>query len=118
VKFLLDESVERGIADFLERLGHDVIAVARDVPAGMPDRDVFTVGTREGRVLITNDTDFGELAARRGHAHHGVILFRLRATPVAEKVVALEHVLETVEMDATTLVVVTPTRVRVRRTPA
>lgn len=31
---------------------------------------------REGRVLVTKDKDFGELAFKGGQAHAGVILLR------------------------------------------
>ena len=46
MKFLLDESAELRISLFLQQEGHDVKAVARDYPHGLPDDDVLALCTR------------------------------------------------------------------------
>ena len=74
--FLLDESADFPLAAYLTALGHDVTAIAHDYPHALPDTDVLAIATRERRILITNDRDFGELIVRRHYPHHGVILFR------------------------------------------
>jgi predicted nuclease of predicted toxin-antitoxin system len=53
VKFLLDESVDVRLAAFLTERGHDVKAVARDVPSALEDRQVLRLALGERRVLIT-----------------------------------------------------------------
>lgn len=77
MKFLLDESAEYRIAAFLKDQGHDVTAIAHDYPQALTDSDVLAIAEAEGRVMITNDLDFGELVFRDGKVHAGVILFRL-----------------------------------------
>lgn len=56
---------------------HDVVWVRRDAP-GMADPDVLAWAMREGRILLTFDKDFGELAwLARLPATCGVILCRM-----------------------------------------
>ncbi|MCY3997320.1 MAG: DUF5615 family PIN-like protein [Rhodobacter sp.] len=60
MKFLLDVCVaSRVLSDTLARLGHDVLS-ARDGLADASDQTPLDVAYREGRVLVTEDKDFGE----------------------------------------------------------
>jgi predicted nuclease of predicted toxin-antitoxin system len=119
MKFLLDQNVERRLASFLRNLGHDVKVVAIDYPAGIPDDQVLTQAYREKRVVITNDKgDFGELIFQSGHPHAGVILFRrMRSGDMQRKQERLLYVLEAYAKRLNHFLVVTPTNVRVRKTP-
>lgn len=57
--------------------GHDVRSTAETAP-GSSDSQVLQLAHEEGRVLLTFDKDFGELAVRAGLSmSSGVILFRL-----------------------------------------
>jgi len=75
MRFLLDESADACLAPYLRGLGHDVARLAVDYPAGLPDPRVLAIAAAEGRVLLTNDRDFGELVFRLRQSHAGVILF-------------------------------------------
>ena len=77
MKFLLDESADFPLATHLKDLGHDVTAIAHDYPHALKDHEVLAIAQRERRILIANDTDFGELIFRQNLPHIGVILFRL-----------------------------------------
>jgi predicted nuclease of predicted toxin-antitoxin system len=115
VRFLLDQNAEARIATFLARHGHDATRVARDYPAGLPDERVLAIARREGRVLVTNDKDFGELIVRRSLPHAGTILFRFPLDATAqEKIAALEDLLATHATQLDRFLVVTPRGVRVR----
>jgi predicted nuclease of predicted toxin-antitoxin system len=115
MKFLLDQSAEARIATFLTNQGHDATRVARDYPAGIPDEQVLAIAHQEGRVLIANDKDFGELVFRRNLPHAGVILFRFPLDATAqEKIAALEHLLAAHPAQLDRFVVLTPQGVRVR----
>ena len=63
MELLADESVERQIVEALRGAGHDVLSVAESEP-GMPDDEVLALATRKRAVLVTLDTDFGELVFR------------------------------------------------------
>jgi predicted nuclease of predicted toxin-antitoxin system len=41
------------------------------------DPDVLALAVRERRILVTNDSDFGELVFRHGLQHTGVLFLRL-----------------------------------------
>ena len=57
--------------------GHDVLFVKDEQPLAL-DPDILAWATREERLLITFDRDFGELSQRYGfRAPYGIILFRI-----------------------------------------
>ncbi len=58
--------------------GHDVVSVLEDFPAA-PDAAVMAMAGREGRLLLTEDSDFGEMIFRRGFRPiaAGVVFIRM-----------------------------------------
>ena len=77
MRFLADENFPRVAVDALRADGHDIGWVLTNSP-GLSDRSVLARAVKEERVLLTFDTDFGELAFRFGlPATCGIILFRL-----------------------------------------
>jgi predicted nuclease of predicted toxin-antitoxin system len=116
VRFLLDQSADARLRQYLSERGHDVTRVARDYRAGLPDPEVLAFAYREGRVLITHDRDFGHLVFVELQPHAGVILFRLGpAVPLTTMIARLEQVL-TEHADALDqFIVVTPHVIRIRR---
>jgi predicted nuclease of predicted toxin-antitoxin system len=79
MRLLLDENVDARLRSFLVELGHDVTAVIYDYPAALDDDTILSTALSEDRVILTGDTDFGELIYRDKRRHAGVILLRLRA---------------------------------------
>jgi len=75
MKFLADESCAGPVIRALREAGHDVVAIA-EVARGAPDEAVMARALGERRILITEDSDFGELVYARGHSSAGVILVR------------------------------------------
>jgi predicted nuclease of predicted toxin-antitoxin system len=119
MKFLLDQNAERRLASFLRNLGHDVKVVAIDFPPDIPDEEVLAYAYKEQRIIITNDKgDFGELIFRSLHPHAGVILFRrMRSGDMEIKLERLTFVLKSYANRLNHFLVVTPTNVRVKKTP-
>lgn len=116
MRFLLDESADARLGAYLRGLGHDVAAIAVDHPASLKDPEVLAIARREGRILVTDDRDFGELVFRRRHPHAGVIYLRLGdAAVLATKQERLHAVLTGYADQLDQFLVVTPSRVRVRR---
>ncbi len=72
MKLLIDACVWPGAAAELVRHGHDVVW-AGDFPDSPGDDEVLAFALDEGRVVVTLDKDFGELAVAFGHAHAGII---------------------------------------------
>lgn len=80
MRILADENFPRIAVEELRSRGHDVIWVCDEL-RGSSDKMLLDFAQMEGRVVITFDKDFGELAFRHGlPASCGVMLFRL--TPV------------------------------------
>jgi predicted nuclease of predicted toxin-antitoxin system len=70
----------------------------------------------EGRIVVTNDKDFGELVYRSGWEHRGVILLRLRDERAENKVRMMKVVLAQVgERLRNHYVVATESGIRVRK---
>jgi predicted nuclease of predicted toxin-antitoxin system len=113
MKLLLDSCMAPGTAHALRAVGHDVVWVGEwDEDPG--DEDILARALAEGRVLVTLDKDFGELAIVFGRAHSGilrVVNFRAgRQAPVIEQVLALHAA----ELEQSAIVTVEPGRIRVR----
>jgi len=115
VRFLVDESVDFRLALHARGAGNDVSVVGFDHPPSLPDSAVLEIAHREGRCLITNDRDFGELVFERGQPHSGVLYFRLGKVPLATMIERLDYVLAAHANDLREFVVVTARTVRVRR---
>ena len=74
---LADENFPGPAVEALRAGGHDVVWVRTDM-SGAPDDAVLARAQTEGRLLVTQDKDFGELAFHWGlPSSCGVVLFRL-----------------------------------------
>jgi predicted nuclease of predicted toxin-antitoxin system len=72
VKVLIDSCVAKAVGAALATAGHEVESVA-DWPADPGDAVILGEAHRVGRVIVTLDKDFGELAVVRGHTHSGIV---------------------------------------------
>ncbi len=90
---MVDESTGMAVVNYLRSLGYDVLAVAETISQAA-DSDVLARASSEGRILVTNDKDFGELAFRVGQVHQGVLLLRLQDESPTNCVRVLKAVLE------------------------
>jgi predicted nuclease of predicted toxin-antitoxin system len=77
LKFLIDESTGAQVAAALQAAGYDAMYVGQMMP-GAKDKAILAQAHAEGRILVTNDKDFGERVYRSREPHAGVILLRLR----------------------------------------
>jgi len=63
MKFIVDESSGAAVAEYLRSMGHNVLAVA-EVLSQANDQDILARVVHEGRIVVTNYKDFGELIFR------------------------------------------------------
>ena len=82
--FTADESLEGTLVERLRADGHPVDYVA-ETTAGDPDPRVLAAAVRADTVLVTNDTDFGELVFKDGLPSPGVLLLRFPKVSAAAK---------------------------------
>ncbi len=77
-RFLANENVPGEVVVAARQAGHDMAWIVELSP-GAGDDAVLATALAEGRVLVTFDKDFGEMAFRQGKpATCGVILLRPR----------------------------------------
>ena len=117
MRFLADENVARLIIERLRAAGFDVMSVG-ETNAGATDRVVLDAACSEGRILITEDRDFGELVVRQRLRVGGVILLELdRLSNAAEADLVAAIVSTHLDKLFGNLLVIEPARVRVRPLP-
>jgi predicted nuclease of predicted toxin-antitoxin system len=85
LRFLVDQNISPRIFPLLEAAGHDVVHVQAVSLHEVDDIQVLEYAARDGRVIISSDTDFGELLAAMRLSSPSVLLTRAVATlPAAE----------------------------------
>ena len=72
MKVLLDTCVWGGAKTELQANGHDVLWTG-DLSVDPGDEEILAQAHREGRILVTLDKDFGELAIVRKLPHSGIV---------------------------------------------
>src|SRR5215831_19072997 len=91
MRFLIDRCAGTLIATWLRTLGHDVVE-SRDLGADPGDRALLECAAQQSRILVTIDTDFGQLVFLQGQSHSGLI--RLPDVPSSERLVIMKDVIE------------------------
>jgi predicted nuclease of predicted toxin-antitoxin system len=72
MKLLLDTCVWGGAIKTLEAAGHDVVWTG-DWTQDPGDEEILARAHNEGRILVTLDKDFGELAIAKDKPHSGIL---------------------------------------------
>jgi predicted nuclease of predicted toxin-antitoxin system len=93
LRFLVDVNAGSAVADSLRSTGHDVIYAA-DLDSRMPDLEILALACREQRIILTMDTDFGELVYSSRQPHAGILLLRMPGASRAEKLQVVQEIVE------------------------
>lgn len=72
MRLLLDACIWGGAVAYLEESGHDVVWVG-DWSEDPGDDEILATASRDRRILITLDKDFGELAVVYRKPHAGIL---------------------------------------------
>ena len=118
MKFLIDNALSPDVAALLTAAGHDAVHVRSLALHTATDEVILETATKQARVLVSADTDFGAMLTMRQHVQPSVILLRRgvprrpdeQATLLLTNLPAL-----TADLEAGALVVFRGDRIRIRR---
>lgn len=119
MRFLIDESLSEQVAQLLVGAGHDALHVGDLDLLGAADEVVMKAAANSTRVLVSADTDFGELLALNRHPGPSVVILRRlphRPGRQAQLLLGALPELET-SLDEGAVVSLNPGLARVRRLP-
>lgn len=116
MKFLIDRCAGRLLADWLRAQGHDVVE-SSELGADPGDRALLDWAAKETRILITIDTDFGELIFVENLSHAGLI--RLPDVPAHERQLIVQDLLTRYEseLEDAAIITVRGGRIRISKGP-
>jgi predicted nuclease of predicted toxin-antitoxin system len=91
MKLLADENIPYSVVSTLADGGYDILWIRTESP-GISDLDVIKYASRENRIILTYDKDFGELVVKDNLCPSaGIILFRL---PMESPAVIAKYILD------------------------
>ena len=94
-RFLADENISRTSVEILRQNGLDVLWVSESFPS-ITDEKVLDIAQRENRIVITFDSDYGEMIYAKGLERPlGIIYLRLRTNDESEPARILLRYLQT-----------------------
>lgn len=111
MRFLIDRCAGRLLADWLRKQGHDVVE-SRELGPDPGDRALLEWAASEARILITIDTDFGQLVYVENVVHAGLI--RLPDVPSSARQKILEDILLRYESEVKDAAIITVRGGRIR----
>ncbi len=116
MRFFIDRCAGTRIAAWLRAQGHDVIE-SHILGSDPGDRALLEHAARDSRVLITIDTDFGQLVFLHKLRHAGLI--RLPDVPWMTRIEILRDILDRFdkELEAGAIVTVRGGRIRISTSP-
>lgn len=76
MEFKIDKNLPSEACDLFRKDGHDAVSVLNQHLGGRPDAEIVSVCKTESRILITLDTDFGNILAYPPEDFAGIIVIR------------------------------------------
>ena len=119
MRFLADMGVDIRVVRWLRDGGHDAVHLRDEGLHRLPNGEIFQKAISEGRIFLTLDLDFGEMAAASKGCPIQVIVFRLRNTRASHVIERLATVLaqSTVALVRGAVMSVEESRHRIRYLP-
>lgn len=90
---LADENVPLKSYKFLKEKGYDIIHIGLEAE-GIKDYEIINLSIDQDRIIITFDSDFGELVFKIGYKPKGVIFFRWKKFSPSEPGEYLHNLIE------------------------
>lgn len=113
VNILADENVNFNIIRKLRDHDFNIVSVLEDYP-GICDKTVLKIAKEYNYILLTEDSDFGELIFSDNCEKMSVIFIRYHYNEVSEITRSLLHVLKKYDFDTRKFITLSPKKIRVR----
>ncbi|MGB3798591.1 MAG: DUF5615 family PIN-like protein [Lewinella sp.] len=97
--FLADGNIPVPSHRYLQERGVDITHITDSGYASIKDEDVIRVSVKERRIIVTFDSDFGELIFKSGYKPIGVVFFRWKSFRPSDPGVFLADLLERKTLD-------------------
>ncbi len=116
MRFLVDRCAGHRLARWLLEQGHDALDL-RELGEDPGDEQVLAIAASKKRILVTIDTDFGQLIYVRQRPHAGLV--RLPDVRTGERILLLQEVLarHAAELEVGAIVTVRGSRIRLSQGP-
>ena len=114
MRFLIDRCAGTLVAEWLRSQGHDVVE-SRERGPDPGDHILLEWAASESRILVTIDTDFGQLVFVERMPHSGLI--RLPDVPSNQRIQIVEELLSrfSEELEAGSIITVRGGKIRISR---
>jgi hypothetical protein len=89
VRYFLDEHIDPAVATGLRRVGIDILTVNEAGRRGFDDDEQLDFATRQGRVVVSHDSDYLALHSA-GVSHAGIAWCPALKHPIGRLIAALE----------------------------
>ena len=116
MRFFIDRCAGRRLADWLRDAGHDIVE-ARLLGPDPGDSILLELAEADDRILITIDTDFGELIYLNDVPHAGLI--RLPDVPAEQRIALMSELIERHRqaLEARAIITIRGGRIRISHHP-
>ena len=116
MKFLIDADCPRKIGVFLKSKGFEYIDI-RDIKPAAPDKILYEIIKKDSLILISRDTDFGNILRYPVKKNFGIILLRVHLLSIDEMIELLNDLFSRVSENDLygSLTIINKNRYRIRR---
>jgi predicted nuclease of predicted toxin-antitoxin system len=117
VRFKIDENLPVDVAERMRQEGYDTATAIEQKLIGRSDSEVSSLCQREGRILVTLDTDFADIRTYPPEEFPGFIVLRLQRQDKDHVMVVIDSLLEAFrkENPEHDLWIIEEDRIRIRR---
>lgn len=115
MRFLADECFFVATIKDLRSAGYQVDTIVERGLSGLPDEEIIALCKKEGRILLTFDSDFGNIFHFPIGSHPGIILIKIKPITVEDSTPAILSFLKRNKPDIfnKALTIITKTKIRI-----